>query len=60
MAEAHIEGIASYLNEAKRRSEYLTIVLYLNSKIEKLPVDLLEKNSALYRQDIIQWAVRGL
>lgn len=57
MAYAHIEGIANSLNEAKHRSEQLTIVGYLNSKIEKLPVNLVKTNQTLVRQDIIQWTV---
>ncbi|XP_011409669.1 PREDICTED: rho guanine nucleotide exchange factor 10-like protein [Amphimedon queenslandica] len=55
MAEAHIEGIANYLNEAKRRSEQLTIVQYLNTALERLPHNLLLKNQRLHRQDMIQW-----
>ena len=58
MAEAHIEGIATYLNEAKRRSEQLTIVQYLNTALERLPHNLLLKNQRLHRQDMIQWTVR--
>lgn len=57
MAEARIEGIATHLNEAKRNSEQLTIVKYLNTTLEKLPHNLILKNQILHRQDMIQRTV---
>lgn len=59
MAEARIEGIATHLNEAKRSSEQLTIVKYLNTTLEKLPHNLILKNQILHRQDMIQRTVIG-
>ena len=59
MAQAQIERIADYLNEAKRSSEQLMIVQYLSSKIHRLNFRLTDLNRYLLRQDSIQWVVSG-
>ena len=57
MAQAHIEGITDYLNEARRSSEQAMIVQYLGSNIQKLHFKLSNTNQILLRQDPIQWVV---
>ena len=57
MAQAQIERIADYLNEAKRSAEQLLIVQHLSKKIFKIPFKLTDTNEVLLRQDSIQWVV---
>ncbi len=57
MAQAQLERIADYLNEAKRSAEQLLIVQHLASKIQRMPFKLTDTIKFLQRQDAIQWVV---
>lgn len=60
MAQASIEEIAEFLNEAKKQAEQIAIVHYLSSRIDKLPFRLKETQQVLLRQDSVTWLVSKL
>ena len=53
MALARFEGIADYLNEAKRQVEQRSIVEHLNNKVTGLPFKLVDSKRWLHRQDVV-------
>ena len=53
MALARFEGIADYLNEAKRQVEQRSIVEHLNDKVTGLPFKLVDSKRWLHRQDVV-------
>ena len=53
MALARFEGIADYLNEAKRQVEQHSIVEHLNNKVTGLPFKLVDSKRWLHRQDVV-------
>ena len=59
MALANLEGIASYLNEAKRLREQQEVVSNLSSAVTRLPFRLSDsKRRWLHRQDVVTRLVR--
>ena len=59
MALAHLEGIASYLNEAKRLREQQEVVSNLSAAVTRLPFKLSDsKRRWLHRQDVVTRLVR--
>ena len=58
MALARFEGIADYLNEAKRQVEQRSIVEHLNNKVTGLPFKLVDSKRWLHRQDVVTRLVR--
>ena len=59
MALANLEGIASYLNEAKRVREQQEVVSNLSAAVTRLPFRLSDsKRRWLHRQDVVTRLVR--
>ena len=59
MALANLEGIAGYLNEAKRLREQKEVVRNLSSAVTRLPFRLTDSRQRwLHRQDVVTRLVR--